>query len=190
MNLTQEKIKANAKKYFKTAEKHNFMTDELMIFLGEDFVAAPASTKTELNNAFDGGLIDHIFRVCTYAIKLNGILPNTIQVDESSLIKVCFLHQIGKAKLYIPCESEWHRKNQGKMYDFNNDLVSMKVGERSAYYALKYGVNLTEDEYSAIVFHDKDDEDKQAKWHNSIIGEILKMSNILAIKEEKLIFND
>lgn len=186
MSLDQKKIVANTKKYFDTATKYGFMNDELMNFLGEAFVKAPASTMESLHNAFEGGLIEHLLRVAFYAVKFNDVLPDDKKVDQASLLKVCLLHQIGKAHLYKPCESEWHRKNQGKMYEFNNDLVSMRVSERSVYYALSHGVTFTEEEYSAILMSDKS-EDKMAEYHNSILGELLKMANIFAVKHEKTV---
>lgn len=184
MSLTQEKILSNTKKFFETANKYGFMNDELMSFLGESFIKAPASTMDSLHNAFDGGLIDHLLRVAFYAVRFNNALPEDKQVDQASLLKVCLLHQIGKANLYVPCESEWHKKNQGKMYDFNNNLVSMRVSERSLYYAMSHGIKFTEEEYSAIMMFDKID-DQMAQYHNSTLGELLKMSNIFAIKHEK-----
>ena len=33
--------------------------------------------------------------------------------------------------------------------EFNEDVTSMKIGERSIYYSMKYGVDLTEEEYQA-----------------------------------------
>jgi hypothetical protein len=42
-------------------------------FLGEEFINAPASTMESLNNAFTGGLIDHLLRVASYAVKFNCI---------------------------------------------------------------------------------------------------------------------
>ena len=184
MALTQEKIVSNTKKYFETANKHGFMSDELMSFLGEYFIKAPASTMDSLHNAFEGGLIDHLLRVAFYAVRFNNALPEDKQVNQSSLLKICLLHQIGKANLYLPCESEWHRKNQGKMYEFNNDLVSMRVSERSLYYAMNNGVKFTEEEYSAIIMFDKTD-DQMAQYHNSTLGELLKMSNVFAVKHDK-----
>ena len=74
------------------------------------------------------------------------------------------------------------------MYDFRNEQVSMRIGERSVFYALSNGIKLTEAEYAAIINHDKDDSDKQAKYHNSVLGELLKFANIMAIKEEKDLF--
>ena len=184
MPLEQEKIVANAKKYFDTATKLGFMNEDLMKFLVEAFIKAPASTMADLHNAFEGGLIDHLLRVGSYAVKFNNALPEEERVDQNSLLKVCLLHQIGKAHLYKPCESEWHRKNQGKMYEFNDDISSMRVGERSIYYAMSHGIKFTEEEYTAIINLDKND-DKMAEYHNSMLGDLLKTAAIFAIKHEK-----
>jgi hypothetical protein len=181
----KEKIEKNKKKLFSTNEKYNIFTKELLKFLGDDFITAPASTMTSLHNAFPGGLIDHTILTTKYAVDINLSLPENIRVDNESLIKVCFLHQIGKSFLYKLCESEWHRKNQGKMYEFKDDMVSMRVGERSAYYALSHGVTLSEEEFQSIVNYDKPDDDKQARWHSSTLGIILRQANDLAIIEEK-----
>lgn len=181
--LQKEKITANAAKYFKTGETYSFMTDELMQFLGTDFIAAPASTMTSLHNAFEGGLIDHLLRTTAYAVKLNKLLPEEMQVDQASIIRVGCLFQIGKAHAYTECTSDWHRKNQGKMYEFA-DLISMRVGERSIMIATQNGVSLTDEEYQAIYNFDKED-DAQSKWHSEPLSVILKQANELAIMEEK-----
>lgn len=184
MVLEQERIVANTKKYFDTATKLGFMNEGLMTFLGEEFVKAPASSMVDFHNAFEGGLIEHLLNVAKYAVLINKSLPEDEQVEQSSLVKVCLLHQIGKAKLYKPCESEWHRKNQGKMYEFNDGLTSMRVGERSIYYATSNGITLTDEEYVAILNFDKTD-DKMSEYHNSMVGELLKMGSVLAIKSEQ-----
>ena len=186
MSLEKEKIVENAKKYFDTATKLGFMNESLMTFLGQAFIAAPASNLEQFNNAFEGGLIAHLLNTAKYAVLINKSLPADEQVNQNSLVKVCLLHQIGKANLFIPCTSEWHRKNQGKMYEFNEDLTSMRVGERSIYYAVSHGITLTEDEYVAISNFDKVD-DKMAELHNSMVGDLLKMGSLLAIKNEKKI---
>ena len=184
MSLDQAKIVSNTKKYFETATNNGFMNDELIQFLGEDFIKAPASSMADYHNAFEGGLIDHLLKVASYAVKINNTLPEDEKVDQTSLLKVCLLHGIGKAKLYKPCTSEWHIK-KGKMYEFNEDLVSMRIGERSVYYILSHGIKITEEEFSAILFFDKVD-DKMSDYHNSMLGDLLKMGNILAIKHAKI----
>jgi len=184
MVLTQDKVIANTKKYFDTATKLGFMTDEFMGFLGEEFIKAPASTMKHLHNAFEGGLIDHLLQVASYAVRFNNSLPENERVSQDSLLKVCLLHQIGKCNLYKPCNSEWHKTNQGKMYEFNEDLVSMRVSDRSVYYALSHGVKFTEEEFQSIIMFDRS-EDKMGEYHNSTLGDILKMANLFAIKHEK-----
>lgn len=181
----KEKIIKNKEKFDKTNEVHKILTNELLEFLGESLYSAPASNMESMYNSFPGGLIDYILKVTKYAVNINDNLPDNIKVDKPSIIKVCFLHQLGKVHLFKFCESEWHRKNQGKIYDFNEELVSMRVGERSAYYALKYGVNLSEEEYQSIINYDKSDDDKQSKWYGSGLSTILRLANELAIMECK-----
>lgn len=184
MNL-KEKIIKNKEKFTKTNETYNILSENLLEFLGEDLYSAPASNMESMYNAFPGGLIDYILTVTKYGINLNDILPESQRVDKKSIIKVCFLHQLGKVKLYKFCDSEWHRKNQGKMYDFNEELVSMRVGERSAYYSLRYGVELSDEEYQSILNYDKTDDDKQSKWFGSTLSTLLRLANELAIIECK-----
>lgn len=182
--MTQEQIVKNAKKYFDTATKLGFMTDELIACLGEEFIKAPASPMNTHNNSFEGGLIEHLLKVTKYAVCINDSLPEDERVNKDSLVKVCLLHQIGKAKLFQINTSEWHVKNQGKNYVYSNDLTPMKVGERSVFYALSNGVKLTDEEFSAILLFDKVD-DGMANFHNTMLGDLLKMGSVLAIKNEK-----
>ena len=185
MSLTKEQVIANTKRYLDTAkgEKYGFMTPELETLLGEDFIKAPASTALKLHNAFEGGLIAHVIRVMGHAYTINNGMIDTLKVPMKSLIKVVYLHSIGKSKLYLPQTNQWFIDKRGEMYEFNEDLTSMRVGERSALYALSSGVTLTDDEYVAIVNHDKSD-DLASEWHNSVVGDILKCAIRLAIIEE------
>ena len=96
------KIEKNKNKFIDSVKNYgNFITDELYEFLGEDLWVSPASTSLQLHNCFPGGLVDHIIKVTGYAVKINDTLPEKLRVDKSSIIKVCFLHQIGKIKLYL-----------------------------------------------------------------------------------------
>jgi len=181
----KDRILKNKQTFLEKNELYGILSKELLDYLGEDLLTAPASTMKSLHNAFPGGLIDHVLKTTKYAIGINKLLPDSMSVDTQSIVKVCFLHQIGKTFLYKWCESEWHRNNQGKMYDFNEELISMKVGERSVYYTMKYGIKLSEEEYQAIVNYDKPEDDKQSKWYGSTLSTILKQANELAIIEEK-----
>mgnify|MGYP003639733274 FL=1 len=183
--LSTDKITKNAGKYFKTAETYGFMSEELMEFLGVEIVKAPASDQTSKYNAFEGGLIDHLLKVAKYAININTSLPENIQVKKEALLKVCLLHQIGKAKLYIDNDSQWHKDNLGQMYKFNENLIAMKIGERSVYYATQHGISFTETEYQAIMNFDKDLTDKQAMWFSEPMSIILRTANDLAMLDDK-----
>ena len=186
MSLNKDKIVSNAKKYVDTAEKYGFLTPKLgKLLSGGDLISAPASTMVKLHNAFEGGLVDHTLRVMkhAYLINENNLIKN-LKLEASSLFKVVLLHSIGKINLYIHEESQWHRDNQGKMYNYNEDLTPMRVGERSALYALSSDVELTDDEYVAILNFDKVD-DAQSEWYNSTLGDVLRIAIRLAIMEEK-----
>lgn len=185
MSLTKAKLQKNAETFLAKAKEYNILTPELEEFLASNIGMAPASSMEDLHNSFQGGLIDHILKVAKYGIQIAGVLPKQLQPTKASIIKVSFLHQIGKTFLYQENDSAWQKTNQGKNYVFNNDLTSMRVGERSAYYATKYGVDLTEEEFQAIINYDKSDADKQAKWHSCTLSTIIKQANELAIIEEK-----
>lgn len=179
------KIEKNKTRFIDSVRNNgNFITDELYEFLGEDLWIAPASTTLQLHNCFPGGLVDHILKVTGYAIKINDMLPEKLKVEKTSIIKVCFLHQIGKVKLYLLNNTDWELK-KGILYKFNEDLPSMKISERSLYYCNQYGVKLSEIEFQAIMNFEKPDDDKQSKWYSNILSIIIKQAIELVIYEEK-----
>lgn len=184
--ISKEKIEKNKKKFQETNETYKIFTTELEGFLGDDFYHCPASPSLDLYGAYPGGLLDHLLKVCKYSLYINDVLPEKIKIEKEKIIKTVFLSQIGKVFLFKPNESEWHRTNLGKMYVYKTEgMAAMKSGERSAYYAMKYGCTLDEDQYQAIINIDKDSDDKMAKWHSSMLSQILKQGFELALIEEK-----
>jgi hypothetical protein len=184
--ISLEKLEKNKKKFREVNNEYKIFSSELEMFLGENFYISPASPSTDLYGCYPGGLLDHLIKVCKYCLLLNDLLPEKIKKPKEKLIKISFLSQIGKVFLFKENPSEWHRLNQGKLYVYNDTGgISMRIGERSVYYAVKYGVNLEEDEYQAILNTDKDNDDKMAKWYSSVISQILKQGFELALIEEK-----
>lgn len=184
--LSKDKIEKNRKKFEETNKTYNIFTTELEGFLGDEFYQAPASPSLDLYGAYPGGLLDHLLKVCKYSLYLNDVLPEKIRIEKDKIIKTVFLSQIGKVFLFKPNESEWHRINLGKMYVYKTDgMTTMKVGERSAFYAIKHGCELDEEQYQAIINIDKDSDDKMAKWYSSILAQIMKQGFELALIEEK-----
>lgn len=187
--LSEEMILKNYERFMKGAEKYGFSSDKLFELLGKEFIEAPASTKLDRHNAFKGGLIDHILRVTEIALKINKSLPVGLQSDVNSLVKVGFLHQIGKAKLYKPNTSQWHVEKLGEVYEYANDSVPLSVGEKSIFTINEAGIILTREEYQAILNYSKPYEDKQALYFTCNLGEVLSQAIDWAIREEKLINN-
>jgi 23S rRNA maturation-related 3'-5' exoribonuclease YhaM len=183
--LTEEKIKKNAQKFNDTGVKYGVVNDELMGLLGTDFITAPCTTTTNLYGAYDGGLIQHILNVTKYAIEINGMLPSEKQVRKDLIIRVCLIHQIGKANMYSEQTSQWHKDNRGEMYVFNDESLSMSTAERSVFYALKSGIELTEDEVFAIYNYNSDFAHWGMKKEGEKLASLLKTANMIAIMEEK-----
>jgi hypothetical protein len=182
--LTTTQLENNQKKFIETNQKYNIFTKELLDFLGESIYIAPSSSSLNMIGCYPGGLLQHIIKGCRYSLKVNEILPDELKQPVATIVKVAFLCQIGKTFMFIMNTDEYSVKN-GKMYGFNDDIVRMKVGERSAYYALKYGVQLTDEEYQGILNIDKEDDDKMAKYFSNPLTQIIKHGFELAIMEEK-----
>lgn len=182
--LTIPQLEHNKAKFLESNEKYNIMTKELVDFLGDDLFTSPASTTLTMVGCYPGGLLNNTIKACKYAIKINDVLPENVKQPIASIVRATFLSQIGKVFMFCPTENEWQHK-QGKMYDFCDDVIRLRVGERSIYYATKYGVELSEEEFQAILNLDKDDDDKMAKYFSSPLTSIIKWGFEFAIMEEK-----
>ena len=75
----KEKILKNKSIFLEKNKLYGILTQELLDFLGEDLMTAPASSMTSLHNAFPGGLIDHILKTTKYAIGINKLLSQNIE---------------------------------------------------------------------------------------------------------------
>jgi hypothetical protein len=78
---------------------------------------------------------------------------------KDELIFAAINHDLGKIgsmekDYYIPNPSDWHVKNQGKIYINDPDLMHMTVPDRSLFLLQQAGVPVTENEYIAIKCHD------------------------------------
>ena len=65
---------------------------------------------------------------------------------------------------YITNQSEWHRKNQGKLYVFNPELDYMSVPDRSLYLLANAGIDYSYNEAMAIRLHDGLYDDANAQY--------------------------
>lgn len=182
--LNAKQIESNKKKLLELNVEHKIFTPELLEFLGEEFFVCPASTSTDMYGAYPGGLIHHLFRMCKYSIELNELLPEQMMVEKSKIIKTVILSQIGKVNLFKPNESEWHRINLGKLYEYNDDIISLSIGQRSIYYATQYGVKLEDEVFQAIIGVDSG-ESRKNKWSTEPLSHIIKLGFEMALLVEK-----
>lgn len=169
-NLTAETILSNHKKFKSRidkifpdrAEKLHHMYNAL----GEDRMAfAPASSTNYFHNAIPGGYIDHILRVMDFAV-LEYKHYETLGLDISNftlqeLMFAAMHHDLGKMGFvgedregYILNKSEWHRTNQGKMYNVNPEIPWALIQDRSLFLLQQFGITCTWNEWQGIRIHD------------------------------------
>lgn len=167
--LEAEKIKDNWERYreivntsFPTRKDAlNRMYDELedrMVFM-------PASSMEHFHNAFAGGYVDHILRVmeCAEALHFTWSSQGADMsgYTREELLFAAMHHDLGKAgfpgegnEVYQIETSDWHRKNQGKLYKTNANIPFAMVPDLSIWLLQEYGVKVSWNEYQAIKIHD------------------------------------
>lgn len=146
---------------------------------------APAGMHTDNGNAFSGGLVMHCNTVLKLAKRFAKMISATFSIDESSLTKVCLLHQIAKTEMFIPNDEEWSRK-RGNLYKFAETEGLLKVGERSICMCTNAGIKFTPIEFEAMRVLDKDgDELKSQKHMLNIMSVIIMQANELAYAIER-----
>lgn len=183
--LTEEKINFNFVTFVKRLKKYKIYTEKMES--DEEFNLrlknATAFITADTNLAYDGSLIEHIIDITSNAISLNNTLLDKIKVDQDSLIRTCLLHQISKSLMFVKNDVEWEI-GKGKLYKYSDNLPAIRCGEFSIYLAMKYGVELSVDEFESILSMDKKDDD-QKKYHKSVLSTLLEVANDLAIKIRK-----
>jgi hypothetical protein len=132
--------------------------------LETEVMMAPASSREHFHNAFPGGYLDHILRVFEYSFKVYEMWKScNIPLDftPEELAFVAIHHDLGKVGLpeenmgrYVWNTSEWHRKNQGKIYETNPNVPFMLVQDMSLFVLQKYNIPLTMNETLGIKLHD------------------------------------
>ena len=133
---------------------YNHLKDRMMF--------APASSKEHFHNSFPGGYVEHVLNI-TRAVK--SVYQTWkdhgahINFTEEEMIFATLHHDLGKVgddemDYYIPNESEWHRKNQGKIYTPNPKLQYMNVSDRSLWLLQKFDIKLNQTEYIGLKLAD------------------------------------
>jgi hypothetical protein len=122
----------------------------------------PASSKEHFHNAFPGGYVEHVLNITNAVKKVYKLwdeLGANINFTTEELIFATIHHDLGKIgsvdlDYYIPNQSDWHRKNQGKIYTPNPQLQYMNVADRSMWLLQHFNIKITENELLGIKLAD------------------------------------
>ena len=165
--LSAEQMLENVNKFNDYIDKYitGSRRDQLKKFyksIEQTLVDSPASTKEAHHNCFPGGYLDHVLRVTELALVIDRVWDKFNQKKNYTLEELvfsCLNHDLGKLgtndkPFYIPNDSEWHIKNQGAHYKYNNAITHMRIADRSLYYLQQAGISVSENEFLAIKLHD------------------------------------
>ena len=165
--ISPEQMAENLAKFYSMIDKYisGDRKDKLLDMykdIEETLVTSPASTKISHHNAFAGGYLDHVLRVTEAALVFEKVWDKFGQSKNYTTEELAFSalnHDLGKLgtneqPVYIPNQSQWHRENQGLMFNYNPAITHMRIAERSLFVLQSYGIPVSENEYLAIRLHD------------------------------------
>lgn len=175
----------NLSLFFDKLKQVGVDTTQMESELSESLFNAPFTNLNDHGMAFDGSLLHIVLRTFTpYALKLNDLLPENIKVETNTLIKVCLLSQLAKAKMFIPNDNTWEVNNRAMPYKFAPSDVSLRTGIKSLLLSQQMGVTFTEQEVDAMTILDRD-QDLQAKYFATPIATIIKQAYELTVLQFK-----
>lgn len=183
----EEKINKNYLLWIECLKKYNCFSQTMIDELGDKIKEASFAITAE-TGAGKGTLLNCVLTgLCTIATHINECAfgknkkenpqhPHLF-VNQESLMKVLLLQHISKCQMFVQVKDDW-KIGRGILYDFNplNDST-LKLGEYSAYMCMKYGIDLSLEEYEAMKIIDKKDE--KASNYLTPLCEIVKISNEL-----------
>ena len=161
--LTEEQITNNWKRLRSiinetfTGERCNQL-NEMYDHFENRMVMAPASGKEHFHNARVGGYVEHVLHIIDMAKDIKDVWEKNganINFTDEELVFSAMHHDLGKVgdlenDYYVINESEWHRKNQGTIYNHNPKLQYMTVTDRAIFILNHFGIKMTEWEYIGL----------------------------------------
>jgi hypothetical protein len=153
MLINEELKEKNYSIFIAKLKENGVETEKLEELYGDAIKNASYSNSLSEGSSFAvfGGMLHVVVRIMTpYAVKLNDVLPQELQVEKSSLVKACLLSQIAKARMF-------KLNDRGKFTFADDDKVSLKLSARSLMMVNCANIRLTEEEFEAILNLDKDE---------------------------------
>ena len=167
MNFTAEELQQNYSKFLSYIDQYISGTRKAQLMrLYEDhaerIMLMPAASIDHHHNTFPGGYVDHVMRVIDCALRLKDLWAVSgadINYTDEELVFAAINHDLGKigteeAEQYMPNDSEWHRKNQGKLYKHNSENPFLTVPDRGLFLLQARGIKVSLNEFLGIKLHD------------------------------------
>jgi len=167
MSYTAEELQDNYKKFLSFIDEYvtgdrKEKLKKLYQDHEERIMMMPASGTAHYHNCFIGGYVDHVIRVMECALDVDKLWSKhgaTKDYTTEELIFSAMNHDLGKigteeAEQYIHNPSDWHRKNQGKLYTNNPVNAFMTVPDRGLKLLYDRGITITDNEWFGIKLHD------------------------------------
>lgn len=177
-------LEKNLEIYLKKLEELGLFTDSFSELYGEKLKTASFSTSSEYGLGFEGSLLYILlYKLTPYAIKLNELYPESIRVDKNSLIKVCLLHQIAKAIRIVPNDNDWEVRNRKLPFKYSEGMPAIRTGLHSLTLCFNCGILFTEDEVEAMTVNDRELTDMQARFHSSLMSNIVRQASEMVYTE-------
>jgi hypothetical protein len=180
MNFTAEELQSNYEKLLSIIDTYIAAprSEELKSFYNdhaERIMLMPAASVDHHHNTFAGGYVDHIIRVVNCALSLKKLWAEAgslINYTDEELVFAAINHDLGKigteeAEQYLLNDSEWHRKNLGKIYKHNPANPFMTVPDRGLFLLQQRGIKVSLNEYLGIKLHDGLYEDANTPYYIS-----------------------
>lgn len=167
MSYTAEELQENYKTFLSFIDQYitgdrKEKLKKLYLDHEERIMMMPASGTAHYHNCFIGGYVDHVIRVMQCALDVDALWSKhgaTKDYTTEELIFAAMNHDLGKigteeAEQYIHNPSDWHRKNQGKLYTNNPVNAFMTVPDRGLKLLYDRGITITDNEWFGIKLHD------------------------------------
>ncbi len=162
---------------------------ELLDKVGGRYFTNPASARVAYHNCCVGGLADHSLRVYDNLKYLrDNFAP---QISDDSIAIMALFHDLGKVgtleeNYFIQNDSTWHVEKLGELYKHNEGLGYLGTAQRSLRLLTQFNVELSEDEYRAIIIHDGQyiPENKSYAHKEGWHGLLLHQADMIACKME------
>ena len=166
-------------------DKLNTMYD----YFEDRMVVAPASGREHYHNAMVGGYVEHVLHIVDFSEQIKNLWEQNgadINFTDEELIFAALHHDLGKVgdledDYYVINESDWHRKNQGKIYNHNPIPTFMTVTDRACWLLQHFGIKMTENEYIGLRLTDGLYEQANEKYLKTYSKEVSLRSNIARI---------